>query len=61
MASVFEISGCLFRADKILYAEGQGNDVVVTIEGMSDDEVTVPDCTLSRFKEAWVRALKYGA
>lgn len=58
MTSVLEIGGCLFRADKILYAESAGNDVLVTVEGMSDD-VTVPDCTLSRFKEEWVRALKY--
>lgn len=59
MASVFEIGGCLFRADKILYAEGDGNNVEVTVEGMSDCDITVHDCTLSRFKDEWVRALKY--
>ena len=46
---IVEVDDCL---------EEDGDNVLVDVEGL-DDIVTIHNCTLSRFREEWVRAKKY--
>lgn len=58
---IIEVDGCLIDASRVMYVEPSDdncNDLSVTVDGM-DCDLTIHDCTLSRFREEWVRAKKY--
>ena len=58
---IIEVDGCLIDANRVMYVEpsdDNSNDLSVIVDGM-DCDLTIHDCTLSRFREEWVRAKKY--
>jgi len=55
---IIEVKDALIRADRVIIAEQDGDNVVVTIGDM-DSEYTVYDCSLADFREEWRRAMTY--
>lgn len=58
MSGVIEFKNSLLRADRVVYAEQDGDNVVVTTD-VFDDEITFENCSLADFRDAWRRAMTY--
>lgn len=58
MKGIIEYKDTLIAADKVLFAEQNGGDVAVTIDGV-DGEIEFEDSSLADFRDAWRRALTY--
>ena len=60
MPTIVKINGHLFQADKILHVEQVRHDCYVCVDGC-DDEITVDNCNLDQFLDAWRQAVRFGA
>ena len=58
MKGIIEYKDTLMAADMVLFAEQNGDDVEVTIDGV-DVEIVFKDSSLADFRDAWRRALTY--
>lgn len=56
IVGIVHIRECLIRADEIIVAHQKGDCVIVTV-GEWDHELTIRDCTIEEFLDAWRRAL----
>lgn len=58
MKGIIEYKDTLIAADKVLFAEQNGDGVAVTIDGV-DGEIEFEESSLADFRDAWRRALTY--
>lgn len=55
---IIEFKGNLIRADRVIMAEQDGDNIVVTIDDF-DNECTIYDCRLEDFHSEWRKAIAY--
>lgn len=58
MNGIIEFNDTLLRADCVLYAEQDGDNVEVTTNN-ENVELTYENCSLADFRDAWRKALDY--
>lgn len=58
MSGIIEFRNTLLRADRVVYAEQNGNDVDVSTDAF-DDEITYENCSIADFRDAWRKAITY--
>ena len=58
MSGIIEFKDSLLRADCVLYAEQDGDNVEVTTNS-ENVELTYENCRIEDFRDAWRRALNY--
>ena len=57
VTGIIDFHGMLIRADEVIMAHQHHDDVIVTIRDW-DNEVTMHNCSLADFRDAWRKALR---
>ena len=59
MIGIIEFKDTLIAADRVIYAEKDGDDLAVVVDGIEDD-LTYENASLQDFRYAWRRAIEEG-
>lgn len=59
MKGIIEFKDTLIAADRVIFAEKDGEDLEVTVDGI-DGDLTFESASLQDFRYAWRRAIEEG-